>query len=83
MKSLRKIAKDIGLHEVTLYRYLNRHNHASLPTALKIEKATHGKFKVEDLVRPEIAEALREYLRLRCPTLTNLQESTGGERRCQ
>jgi len=68
-KSLRKIAHELGIHEITLYRYVHKRSHASLEKAVAIEIATGGKYKVEDLVRPEVADALKKFLILRCPML--------------
>ena len=65
------IARKIGLTSTHVINILNGKEYASLPTALKIEKATHGEVKVEQIVRPEVAKALREYLSLRCMSKTS------------
>ena len=67
-----RIAKETGLSPAHIINVLNRKEYASLETAVKIEIATRGKYKVEDLVRPEVAEALKTFLQLRCPMLQNL-----------
>ena len=59
------LAKRLGITPTHIIEVLNGKEYASLPTALKIEKATRGEVKVEDIVRPEIRAALREYLSLR------------------
>ena len=69
---IKELAEYVSLHPVALSRILHRKRYASLETAVKIEIATGGKYKVEDLVRPEVAEALKTFLQLRCPMLQNL-----------
>ena len=66
-----KLAKKLKISVSHVSEILNRKEYASLPTALKIEKATHGEVKVEQIVRPEVAKALREYLSLRCMSKTS------------
>lgn len=65
------LARKVGLTSAHVINILNRKEYASLPTALKIEKATHGEVKVEQIVRPEVARALKEYLSLRCMSKTS------------
>jgi len=60
------LARKVGLTSAHIINILNRKEYASLPTAVRIEKATGGEVKVEDIVRPEVARALKEYLSLRC-----------------
>ena len=66
-----KLAKKLKVSVSHVSEILNRKEYASLPTALKIEKATHGEVKVEQIVRPEVARALKEYLSLRCMSKTS------------
>ena len=70
--SFRQLAKKIGKSTTGVIYIIRRKKYASLETAVKIEIATRGKYKVEDLVRPEVAEALKTFLKLRCPMLQNL-----------
>ena len=74
------IARKIGLTPTHVINILNHKEYASLPTALKIEKATGGEIKVEQIVRPEVAQALREYLFLRCPMLSKTSHSKEEEK---
>ena len=69
-----KLAKKLKVSVSHVSEILNRKEYASLPTALKIEKATHGEVKVEDIVRPEIRAALREYLSLRMSKTSHNRE---------
>ncbi len=66
--SVRALARKIGVSPTFISNLKKGVKFADLPTALKIEKATHGEVKVEQIVRPEVARALKEYLKLRCPT---------------
>ena len=68
------LAKKLGVTPTHIIEVLNGKEYASLPTALKIEKATHGEVKVEQIVRPEVAKALREYLSLRCMSKSYVSE---------
>ncbi|RUM30551.1 MAG: hypothetical protein DSY42_04450 [Aquifex sp.] len=70
-----QIAKKTGISVSHIISVLNGKEYASLEKAVEIEIATGGKYKVEDLVRPEVAEALRKFLALRCPILRNFQIS--------
>jgi len=65
-KSLRRVAHEIGIHEVNIYKYIHGKAYASFETAVAIELATGGRYKVEDMVRPEVAEALKKLLKVRC-----------------
>jgi len=58
--------KKVGITQAAWSQIKRKKRYASLPLALRIEKASNGLLKVEDIVRPEVAEALREYLKLRC-----------------
>ncbi|WP_457601093.1 helix-turn-helix domain-containing protein [Hydrogenivirga sp.] len=62
-----RLAKRIGASVSHITDILNGREYASLKKAIKIEKETNGRYKVEQLVRPEVAEALEEYMKLRCP----------------
>ncbi len=75
--SIRKLAKKVGV-SATVISNIKR-KPVSLPTAIRIEKATGGEIKTEDIVRPEVAEALREYLRLRCSMNSNIVSSSNGQ----
>ncbi len=66
--SVRALAKKVGVSATIISNTKNGKKHVSLPLAVKIEKATNGEIKVEQIVRPEVAQALREYLLLRCST---------------
>jgi len=68
-----RLAKQVGLTHTHVINILNGKDYASLPIAVAIELASGGKYKVEDLVRPEVAEALRKFLTLRCPILQKLK----------
>ena len=72
MTYIKEVADFVSIHPVALSRILHGKRYASLEIAVKIEIATNGKYKVEDLVRPEVAEALKTFLKLRCPMLQNL-----------
>ena len=79
-----ELARLAGVSQQQISAILTKKAYASLPTAVAIELATGGKYKVEDLVRPEVAEALRKFLTLRCPILQKLnnlsqEESVKGE----
>jgi len=67
--SYRKLAKQVGVSPTAIFYALKKRKKLSLPTAVAIEIATGGKYKVEDLVRPEVADALKKFLILRCPML--------------
>ena len=69
-----RLAKKVGVTPTHIIEITNRKTYASLPLALKIEKASNGLLKVEDIVRPEVAEALKEYLKLRCMSQSIRQE---------
>ena len=69
--SVRALARKIGVSPTFISNLKKGVKFADLPTALKIEKATHGEVKVEQIVRPEVAKALREYLSLRCMSKTS------------
>ena len=70
-----KLAKRVGITPTHAINVLNHKEYASLPKAVDIEIATNGEVKVEQIVRPSVAKALKEYLKLRCPfTLSNLRE---------
>jgi len=60
--------KKVGITQAAWSQIRRGKRFADLPTAVRIEKATNGEIKVEQIVRPEVAEALRKYLKLRCPT---------------
>lgn len=66
-----KLAKRVGITPTHAINVLNRKEYASLPKAVAIEIATNGEVKVEEIVRPEVAKALREYLSLRCMSKTS------------
>ena len=70
-RTSRKIAKTLRINAHTAYLLLKQKKTASLPLAVRIEKATHGEVKVEQIVRPEVARALKEYLSLRCMSKTS------------
>jgi len=74
-----RLAKQVGLTPTHVINILNSKDYASLEKAVEIEIATGGKYKVEDLVRPEVAEALRKFLTLRCPILQKLTPLPQGE----
>ena len=74
-----RLAKKIGASVSHITDILNGKEYASLKKAIKIEIASKGKYKVEQLVRPEVAEALREYVRLRYPTLKTSHNGKGEE----
>ena len=74
-----RIAKETGLSTAHVINVLNGKEYASLPTAVAIEIATKGKYKVEDLVRPEVAEALKTFLKLRCPMLQKLSQENQAQ----
>ena len=67
-----ELALRVGVSQQQISAILTKKAYASLPTAVAIEIATGGKYKVEDLVRPEVAEALKTFLKLRCPMFQNL-----------
>ena len=70
-----KLAKKLKVSVSHISEILNHKEYASLPKAVAIEIATNGEVKVEQIVRPSVAKALKEYLKLRCPfTLSNLRE---------
>ncbi len=64
-KTKYRIAKEVGVTPTCIINIINRKDYASLPLAVKIEKATGGEVKVEDIVRPEVAKALKEWWELR------------------
>ncbi|ADO44924.1 hypothetical protein Hydth_0524 [Hydrogenobacter thermophilus TK-6] len=64
-----ELARKIGKAPSAISQILHKKRRADLPTAVAIEKASDGQLKVEKLVRPEVAQALKEYLRLRCPSM--------------
>ena len=76
MMSVRGLAKQIGVSPTFISNLKKGKRFADLPTAVRTEIATHGKIKVEDIVRPSVAKALKEYLKLRIPT--NLQKEGEG-----
>ena len=63
--NVREWAKSMRVHPHTLYLLMKGKKFASLPLAVELEKVSGGRVKVEQVVRPEVVEALREYLRLR------------------
>ena len=67
-----ELARLAGVSQQQISAILTKKAYASLPTAVAIELATGGRYRVEDLVRPEVAEALRKFLTLRCPILQKL-----------
>ncbi len=64
-KTRYRIAKEIGVTPSHLFQILSGVVHASLPTAVKIEKASNGEIRVEDIISPEVKAALIEYLQMR------------------
>ena len=74
---VRALARKIGVSPTFISSLKKGAKFADLPTALKIEKATHGEVKVEEIVRPEVALALKEYLALRCSFMS--KKSSNGE----
>ncbi len=78
MISKYKIARQIGTTPTHVINVLNGKEYASFPKAVDIEIATGGEVKVEDIVRPEVAESLQKFLRLRCPMFSNLQKEEEG-----
>ena len=77
--SFRELARKIGKSTTGVIYIIRRKKYASLPTAVAIELATGGKYKVEDLVRPEVAEALKKFLILRCPMLQKLSQENQAQ----
>ena len=74
-----RLAKQVGLTPTHVINILNGKDYASLEKAVEIELATGGRYRVEDLVRPEVAEALRKFLTLRCPILQKLNNLSQEE----
>ncbi|GAB6066043.1 hypothetical protein JCM9492_11350 [Aquifex pyrophilus] len=73
------MAKVVGVSPTAIYYILQNKRYASLEKAIEIELASNGKYKVEDLVRPEVAKALRKYLALRCPMVKKSARDKRGE----
>ncbi len=74
-----ELALRVGVSQQQISAILTKKAYASLPTAVAIELATGGKYKVEDLVRPEVAEALKTFLKLRCPMLQKLSQENQAQ----
>ncbi len=72
------LAKKVGITPTHAINILNHKEYASLPKAVAIEIATGGEVRVEDIVRPEVAQSLHKFLRLRCPMFSNLQKEGEG-----
>lgn len=73
--SVRELARKVGVSPTFISNVKKGTKHADLPKAVAIEKATGGKIKVEEIVRPEVASALRKYLSMRCMS----KKSSNGE----
>ena len=65
MMSVRELARKVGVSPTFIGNVKKGTKHVDLLKAVTIEKATHWEVKVEDIIRPEVARALREYLSLR------------------
>lgn len=74
-----RIAKEVGVTPTHIIEVLNKKTYASFPKAVDIEIATGGEVKVEDIVRPEVAKALAEFLKLRCPMLKKIAQEQEGK----
>ena len=79
LMSVRELARKVGVSPTFISGLKKGTKHADLPKAVDIEIATGGEVKVEDIVRPEVAESLQKFLRLRCPMLKKIAQGQEGK----
>ena len=61
-----RYAMKAGIHNSRIYQALQGKAKLKLETAMRIEVASEGEIKVEDLISEEAKEILREWLKRRC-----------------